>query len=78
MDQKGLARQLVAVAMLSCYAAYLSHSMFCGCHADHNCHNEDSVAGVEHVEQELAADWCYLQDGVVDDDEYDDDDDDVP
>ena len=56
------------------YAARLSHSMFCGCHADHNCHNEHtctcSVAGGAHVEQELAADWCDLQDGV----DYEDDD----
>ena len=51
--------------------------MFCGYHADHNCHNEDSVAGVAHVEQEFAADWCDLQDGVDDDDDDDADDDDV-
>ena len=25
------------------YAAHLSRSMFCGCHADHNCHNKHSV-----------------------------------
>ena len=32
-----------------------------------------SVAGVAHAEQELAADWCDLQDGVDDDDDEDDD-----
>ena len=48
----------------------------CGYHADHNCHNKDSVAGVAHVVQELAAAWCDLQDGVDDDDDDDDDEDD--
>ena len=42
--------------------------MFCGCHAHHhNCHN--SVAGVELVEQDVAADVYDLQDGVDDDDD---------
>ena len=43
--------------------------MFCGRHADHNCHNRHSVAGVAHVEQEVAADGHDLQDGVDDDDD---------
>ena len=51
------------------YAARLSHSMFCGCHADHNCHNKHSVAGVAHVEQEVAADGYDLQDGLDEDDD---------
>ena len=51
------------------YAARLSHSMFCGCHADHNCHNKYSVAGVAHVEQEVAADGYDLQDGLDEDDD---------
>ena len=52
------------------YAARLSRSMLCGCHANHNCHNEHSVAGVAHVEQEVAADGYDLLDGVDDDDDY--------
>ena len=50
------------------YVARLSCSMFFCCHADHNCHNKHSVAGVAHVEQEVAADGHDLQDGVDDDD----------
>ena len=46
------------------YAARHSRSMFCDCHADHNCHNKYSVA---HVEQDVAADGYDLQDGVDDD-----------
>ena len=59
------------LALCSCCAARRSHSMFCGCHADHNCHNEHacSVAGVAHVEQGLAADWCDLQAGIDEDDD---------
>ena len=62
VHQKGL-------ASCSCYAARLSRSMFCGCHTDHNCHNKHSVAGVEHVDQDVAADGYDLQDGVDDDDD---------
>ena len=71
LHRKCLARQLVAVAMLH---ASPVPCLFCGHHADHNCHNEHtcSVAGVAHVEEELAADWCDLQDGVDDDDDEDD------
>ena len=68
VHQKGLAR-------CSCYAARLSHSMFCGCRADPtiamDIGSTCNVAGVAHVEQELAADLCDLQDGV-DEDEDDD------
>ena len=63
-------------ARCSWYAARLSCSMFCGCHADYNCHNEHSVAGVAQVEQDVADDGNDPQDGVDDEDDDDEDDDD--
>ena len=71
-------RKVLLDSSFSYYAARLSRSMFCSCHADHNCHNEHSVAGMAHVGQEVVADGCDLQDGVDDDDDdnnYDEDDD---
>ena len=64
VHQKGCARQLVAVAMMHaspipCFVMQTTTVTT----------NIDSVACVANVEQELAADWCDLQDGVDDDDD---------
>ena len=60
---------LMRFFIIKAYAAGVSRSMFCGCHAYNNCYNKHSVAGVAHVKQDVAADGHDIQDGVDDDDD---------